>query len=82
MHLMLLGILIILLAGFLSGEIAEDYRVDYIYMGKHNYPAYEKVLVGETSRSVIQNSLIPVILIEQEMEKTELKVNAVRKAER
>ena len=47
-------------------EIAEDYRVDYIYMGKHNYPAYEKVLVGETSRSVIQNSLIPVILIEQE----------------
>ena len=46
-------------------EIADEYKADYIYLGKHNHPTFEKVLVGETSRSVIQNSLVPVILIEQ-----------------
>ena len=47
-------------------ELAEEYRADYIYLGKHNYPVYKKVLVGETSCNLIQNSLAPVILIEKE----------------
>jgi len=47
-------------------ELAEEYQADYIYLGKHNHPVYEKVLVGETSRNVIQHSLAPVILIEKE----------------
>jgi len=47
-------------------EVAEEYQVDYIYLGKHNHPVYEKVLVGETSQNVIQNAFVPVILIEKE----------------
>jgi len=47
-------------------EIAEEYQADYIYMGKHNHPAYKQVLVGETSKNVIQNTPVPVILIEKE----------------
>lgn len=47
-------------------ELAEEHRVDYIYLGKHNQPTYKEVLVGGTARNVIQNSPVPVILIEKE----------------
>jgi len=44
-------------------ELAEEYKVDYIYMGKRNYPVYERLLLGDTAQSVVENSPVPVILI-------------------
>lgn len=44
-------------------ELAEECKVDYIYLGKRNYPVYERLLLGDTAQSVVENSTVPVILI-------------------
>ncbi len=44
-------------------ELAEEFKVDYIYMGKRNYPIYERLLLGDTAQSVVENATAPVILI-------------------
>ena len=47
-------------------DVAETHQADYIYLGKHNQSPLERVLVGDTARSVVQGSGAPVILIEGE----------------
>ena len=46
-------------------EAAEDNKVDYIYMGKRNHSAYERLLMGDTAKDVVENSPVPVILVEK-----------------
>ncbi len=46
-------------------EAAEECRADYIYMGKRNYTAHERLLLGDTAQSVVENSPVPVILVEK-----------------
>ncbi len=47
-------------------QAAEDHKADYIYMGKRNYPVYERLLLGDTAQSVVEHSSIPVILVVKE----------------
>ncbi len=46
-------------------RVAEQYQVTDIVMGKRGYQPWEKVLVGSVSQAVIENSSIPVILVEE-----------------
>lgn len=46
-------------------RVAEQYQVTDIVIGKRGYQPWEKVLVGSVSQAVIENSSIPVILVEE-----------------
>ncbi|MEG4346749.1 cation:proton antiporter [Microcoleus sp. A003_D6] len=46
-------------------RVAEQYQVTDIVMGKRGYQSWEKVLVGSGSQAVIENSSIPVILVDK-----------------
>lgn len=43
---------------------AQDYQATDIIMGKRGYQPWEMVLVGSVSQAVLENSLIPVIIVE------------------
>jgi solute carrier family 9B (sodium/hydrogen exchanger), member 1/2 len=43
---------------------AQDYKVDEIVMGKRGHRSFNEVLVGSVSRSVLESSPIPVIIVE------------------
>jgi len=45
-------------------RVAQQYQVTDIVMGKRGHRPWEQVLVGSVSQAVIQNSFIPVILVE------------------
>lgn len=45
--------------------IAQFYEVSDIIMGKRGHQPLEKVLLGSTSQTVLENSPIPVILVEE-----------------
>lgn len=45
-------------------KVAEELKVSEIIMGKRGQQSWEKVLIGSVSQSVIENSEIPVILVE------------------
>jgi len=45
-------------------KVAEDFKVNEIIMGKRGQQSWEKVLVGSVSQAVLENSLIPLILVE------------------
>ncbi len=46
-------------------QTAQEYKADYIYVGKHNQPLHKKILVGDTAESVMELSPVPVILTGQ-----------------
>ncbi len=43
---------------------AEDYQVSEIIMGKRGYQPWKRVLIGSVSQAVLENSLIPVTIVE------------------
>ncbi|MBF2014564.1 MAG: cation:proton antiporter [Rivularia sp. T60_A2020_040] len=45
---------------------AENYQVTDIVMGKRGHQSWETLLVGSVSQAVLESSLIPVILVENE----------------
>jgi NhaP-type Na+/H+ or K+/H+ antiporter len=45
-------------------RVAQQYQVTDIVMGKRGHRPWEQVLVGSVSQAVIENSFIPVILVE------------------
>lgn len=45
-------------------RIAQEYKVTAIVMGKHERQPWEKVLLGSVSQAVLENSSVPVILLE------------------
>ena len=45
-------------------RVAQEYGVTEIVMGKRGHQPWEQVLVGSVSQSVLENSPIPVILVE------------------
>jgi len=47
-------------------RIAQDYRVAEIVMGKRGHQPWNQVLVGSVSQAVLESSLIPVILVEDD----------------
>ncbi|MCC5601459.1 cation:proton antiporter [Nostoc favosum] len=47
-------------------RIAEEFRVTAIVMGKRGHQPWEEVLVGSVSQAVLEASLIPVILLENQ----------------
>ncbi|NJN07578.1 MAG: universal stress protein [Richelia sp. RM2_1_2] len=47
-------------------RIAENYQVTDIVMGKRGHQSWETLLVGSVSQAVLESSLIPVILVENE----------------
>jgi NhaP-type Na+/H+ or K+/H+ antiporter len=64
----------ITVAGSVPEEIvstAREYRVTEIVMGKRGHQTWEQVLLGSVSRTVLESSPIPVILIEDEKMQTE-----------
>jgi solute carrier family 9B (sodium/hydrogen exchanger), member 1/2 len=50
-------------------RIAETYSATAIVMGKRGHQPWEKVLIGSVSQAVIENSSIPVILLDTRPEK-------------
>ncbi len=54
--------------GIIATEIinlAQYYQVSDIIMGKRGHQPLERVLLGSTSQMVLENSLIPVVLVEE-----------------
>lgn len=47
-------------------RIAEEYSVTAIVMGKRGHQPWEQVLIGSVSQAVLEASLIPVILLENQ----------------
>ncbi|MEG4497104.1 cation:proton antiporter [Microcoleus sp. F10-C6] len=45
-------------------RVAQEYNVTDIVIGKRGHTTWEEVLVGSVSQAVIENSFIPVILVE------------------
>ncbi|TVQ43819.1 MAG: sodium:proton antiporter [Gloeocapsa sp. DLM2.Bin57] len=45
-------------------QTAEDYQVTEIIMGKRGYQPWKRVLIGSVSQAVLENSLIPVTIVE------------------
>ncbi len=45
-------------------DLAQEYQVTDIIMGKRGHQPWEKVLVGSVSQAVLETSSIPVILVE------------------
>lgn len=50
-------------------RIAETYNATAIVMGKRGHQPWEKVLIGSVSQAVLENSSIPVILLDTRPEK-------------
>ncbi|WP_026732579.1 cation:proton antiporter [Fischerella sp. PCC 9605] len=47
-------------------RFAQDYQVAEIVMGKRGHQPWNRVLIGSVSQAVLESSLIPVILVEDE----------------
>ena len=50
-------------------RVSQEYQVTDIVMGKRGHKPWQQVLVGSVSQTVIENSSIPVILVEQNLRK-------------
>ncbi len=48
-------------------NLAQEYQVTDIIMGKRGHQPWEQVLVGSVSQTVLETSTIPVILVEQDL---------------
>ncbi|MBD2595497.1 cation:proton antiporter [Nostoc spongiaeforme FACHB-130] len=48
-------------------RVAQDYQVAEIVMGKRGHQPWDEVLVGSVSQAVLESSLIPVILVEDDL---------------
>ncbi|MBD2354939.1 cation:proton antiporter [Tolypothrix sp. FACHB-123] len=47
-------------------RVAQDYQVAEIVIGKRGHQPWDEVLVGSVSQAVLESSLIPVIVVEDE----------------
>ena len=45
-------------------KVAQEYQVSEILVGKKGHNQWEEILIGSVSQMVLENSLIPVILVE------------------